>query len=219
MVLLFCLGLPGLLRAGGQTSGSLTLSSTYLWRGLDANHRNPSLYGEVYYHGSSGFHIGATAAHVDFQGGPTTDPRMEFQIDAGYSWERHGIHWKAGIFTIQYPRATSLSFEEPYLSLEKGHGRLVFAYAPHFFGSDSASVFEKAGYNLPLGHRYAFDLEFGHMDFSDPVAAGLADYNYLQGALEKDLGEYSARLVYSHTEPGSVGFPVARWVVSLSHSF
>lgn len=208
----------------GRTEGHLTLGSSYVWRGLDASAGEPVVAGQLVRHLPHGVFLAVSGSTVDFQGGPGADPRFECLLDLGITRTRGESRWTLALETGRYPNATALDFDEAHLSWERSGTRLLLAWSPHYFGGESASTFGSLRQRFHLGPFLGSDatvleIEYGYSRFTDPAAAGLADYGFLLGALERPLGDWTARLQYTHTEPGAVGFPVARWAFSLSHPY
>jgi uncharacterized protein (TIGR02001 family) len=176
----------------------------------------------VYARHDSGAYLGLVMTGVEFRGPPGADPQLELQADLGFRRDLgRGLTLEVGVLDSHYPDASGpLDFEEPYFRLSRGRGTIGLNYAPNYFGGESRSFHTWGTYAVPLSGRLALDLTAADFRFSnEPNAGGLKDYWYWVTGLRADLDGATLQVMYTDTQPNSVGFRRSSWTFLLSTSF
>ena len=93
--------------AASPFSGSFTLATDYVFRGISQTQGDPAVQGNIEYtraFGESGLsaYAGAFGSNVDFAG---TDARIELDWYGGLRGSTSGIKWDAGVVYYSYPGA------------------------------------------------------------------------------------------------------------------
>jgi uncharacterized protein (TIGR02001 family) len=76
--------LPALPAAAGDVSGSLAVTTDYLYRGLSQTAGRPAAQAGVQFQSTAGWSVGAWSSSVDFQNGEGV--AYELDLHGGYSW-------------------------------------------------------------------------------------------------------------------------------------
>lgn len=84
VAMLGCL-LPALPAAAGDVSGSVAITTDYIYRGISQTDGQPAAQAGAQFHSSAGWNAGMWASSVDFQNG--ADLAYELDLQAGYSWQ------------------------------------------------------------------------------------------------------------------------------------
>jgi len=104
-----------------ELSGTYTITSDYIWRGISQTNEDPAfqLGVEKEY---NGFYGGLWASGVDIG----IDTNVEVDLYGGYAGSFKGISYDIGYMTYNYDGGANLDFEERYISL--GYGPLTIGH-------------------------------------------------------------------------------------------
>ncbi|MDH5823293.1 TorF family putative porin [Luteimonas sp. RD2P54] len=131
----------GLLAAGGahaEVSGSVTLTSDYLFRGLSQTNEEPALQGGIDYTHQSGFYAGAWGSSISWlsDADPDVSSQVEVDLYLGYGGEfgDSGLGYDAGAIYYWYPGDYPPGFTDPdttevYFGLGYGMFAAKYSYA------------------------------------------------------------------------------------------
>lgn len=161
-------------------SGTATLTSDYVYRGITQNDEDftPQLGVDLTH--DSGVYVGLWTSTVDFNDGD----QAEFELDTyvGYSHESGPWSWDVRYTYFFYPGAapsfnynygefsTELAYDFEVLSL----GGLL-AYSPNFTADSGDAEYVQAKLDVPLPYDFALHSYVGKQFVDDNVAYGFPD--------------------------------------------
>ena len=207
--------------AWGQTSGSVSVVSNYLFRGVSLSEGNPVPQVNLGYDSPAGWYAGAFATRIELAGSPSTAQMVGY---TGYThrWE-NGLSWEAGVTDTFYLQDAEDNYAEVFAGLASEHfsGRVYFA--PNYLGQDihtvysefnaTYSLFEQVSFLAHVGYFYVPPVNYApvatHADTRMGVSAGLGDWNFQLAwvTVERSRAIYP---FYPNTHTG---------VASISYSF
>jgi len=221
MSLLLTLTLLALPAAGqtrlGETglslSGSTTLLSDYLFRGISQTRSRPALQGVAELsHPGSGLYVAAFVSNARF---PGYDATAEIDLYGGLRFELAGFDLDLSGIWYHYPGFSRrggqprLDYAEAVLHVTRPVGPVslngALAVSPNFFGSSGAGVYLEAGADwdtglagLTLGARYGQQWIARNANFGAP------DYGWWSLTASRDIilpryGTIAATLGYYRT--------------------
>lgn len=150
-------------RAAAAVSGTLALTSDYLFRGLSQTNQKPALQGGVEYAHDSGFYAGLWGSNVSWLSdlsSTATPVSSSVELDFYAGWRGGGdtVKFDAGVYSYYYPGDYPHGFVRPYTTeayfgLSAGPATLKYYHAlSNLFGfADS----DGSGY-LDLSVNYEF---------------------------------------------------------------
>jgi uncharacterized protein (TIGR02001 family) len=124
--------------ARAEVSGSLTLTSDYLFRGISQSGEEPALQGGVEYASDAGFYAGAWGSSISWLSDADPDVSSQVEIDGylGYrgSFGDTGLGYDIGALYYWYPGDYPAGFTDPdttevYLGLGYGLFSAKYSYA------------------------------------------------------------------------------------------
>ncbi len=132
--------------ASAQVSGSVSLLSNYIYRGVSLSDGNPEAQLNLNADFDSGWFAGAFATPVDL-------PSTHGQAIAYGGYARQltsDVSWEAGLSETAYTGGGSRNYAEMFvgLSSERLNGRLY--YSPDYLGQSVHSLYGELNFNLPL---------------------------------------------------------------------
>ncbi|HEX7339807.1 MAG TPA: TorF family putative porin [Rhodanobacteraceae bacterium] len=220
-------------------SGSVTVVSDYLFRGLSQTDSQPALQVGIGYTAPQGFHASAWSSNVSWlsDGSTAAAPisnSLEFDADVGWlTTFSHGMSLNAGLHGYDYPGRyphgfTSPNTAEAYVGLGFAGLSLTYSHAlTNLFGFDHSrnSRYLDLSWSRVITPGWTLSAHAGHQVVTH---ASHADYNDWNLALAHDfssgcavaLGYYDTnakRAVYSNARGRYLGRATA--VLSLSKSF
>lgn len=135
---LFALGLLAAGHARAEVSGSVTLTSDYLFRGLTQTNEEPALQGGIDYTHDSGFYAGAWGSSISWlsDSDPDVSSQVEIDLYLGYGGEfgDSGLGYDVGAIYYWYPGDYPPGFTDPdttelYFGLSYGIFGTKYSYA------------------------------------------------------------------------------------------
>jgi uncharacterized protein (TIGR02001 family) len=218
ILLLFACG-----AAWGQTSGSVSVVSNYLFRGISLSEGNPVPQVNLSYDSPAGWYAGGFASRIALEGNPGTAQLVGY---AGYSrrW-LNGLSWETGATATQYLQNTAEDYMEVFAGLGSEHfsGR-VYA-SPNYLGQNVRSLYAELNADYPFLERFHLLAHVGYLrvppvsfatvstrfDSRVGISAGLRDWNFQLSwvAIERSSATYP---YYTAPNPHAA-------VLSVSYSF
>jgi len=172
-----------------STSGSVALSSEYVWRGVTQSDSEPAISGSFDLGHTSGFYAGVWASSIDFDG--ASDASTEIDYYAGFSSDigDSGFSYDVGALYYDYPGASDedLDFTEVYGFLSYSFLTAGVAYT---IDADFDDLEDSLYYSLDAGY------DVGQVNLS----AGVGYYDYDSG------DDYTNYYVAAATELAGFGF-------------
>jgi uncharacterized protein (TIGR02001 family) len=168
-----------------STSGSVALSSDYMWRGSSQTDNEPAISGSLDYGHASGIYAGVWASNVDFAVG-TDAAHLEADIYAGFSSEfgDTGIAYDLGAMRYIYPGTDGADWNEYYAALSYSLFSLKVSHTEDFGGSDEQATHYLLGFNYDLPYDVALHANYAFYDFDDIDAVFGTTPNNLDNPLQ-----------------------------------
>ena len=145
--------------ASAQVSGSVSLVSDYIYRGISLSNGNPEAQLNLNADFDSGWYAGLFASPIDL-------PSTHGQAIAygGYAHQLNSdLNWEAGVSETIYTGGSDQNYAELFvgLSSDRLNGRL--SYAPNYLGLSVHSLYGELNYNLPLTEKLRFTAHAGYL--------------------------------------------------------
>lgn len=227
-----CLLGTGLLSAGAANaaglSGSLTLTSDYVFRGYTQTNKKPALQGGIEFEAESGFYAGAWGSSISWLSDADPDVSSQLELD-GYIGYRNQlsdtISFDVGALYYGYPGSYPSGFNdadtvELYAGLSAGIFSVKYSYAvTDLFGivdSDGSSYLE-TGIDYGFADTWSLGLHAGKQFIAGHDASGASHDDILDWsasintALPKD---FDIGLTYTDVDGGD-----SRLFIALTKSF
>lgn len=168
--------------SAGTFSGSVALTSDYLFRGISQTNNDPALQGGVTWTSTAGFYAGAWASTVDFVPGDKAD--AEVDLTAGYAGSAGDFTYDVGVILYAYPGArsgTKYDYWEGAIKLGRTFGDVGWSvaayYSPENFGGTDEAGYFTTGFKVPFGEGFTFDANIGRAEISDRFGEDYTDWN------------------------------------------
>jgi uncharacterized protein (TIGR02001 family) len=200
----------GTARAEGAFSGSVTLTSDYVFRGISQSDGAAAIQGSLDY--SNGiFYAGLWGSSVNFGAvGPTDLASMELDAYVGVKPTTGPVNWDLGVIGYFYPNSTDLVGEFDYYE-----GKVAASISPADGFTLGAAVFYSPDFFAETGDAYYVELN-GSYAFSDAFSVSAAygnqdvdligDYDTWSVGAKYAYAGFTFGLTYSDSEAFDEGF-------------
>lgn len=199
-------------RAAAATSGTLALTSDYLFRGISQTNQEPALQGGIEYAHDGGFYVGAWGSNVSWlsdYSSAATPISSSIELDVYAGWRGNlgeSLKLDAGVYSYYYPGDYPHGFVRPYttevyVGLSLGPAALKYYHsASNLFGfADSdGSGYLDASVNYEFSPGWLLNAHAGRQRVKGNSAASYTDWklgltrNFAQG--------WSLALAYADTD-------------------
>jgi uncharacterized protein (TIGR02001 family) len=192
---------------GGLTvSGSLTLATDYLFRGVSQTQTGPAIQGTIDIEHSSGLYIGGFASNVDFAA--PADANIELDGLIGFRFRLADIKFDIGAIYYAYPGASDQPYTLNYLEFalkaayEIGPATLLggIYVSPDFQLESGLGIYSEAGIDLKLPFEFTLSGRLGYQSIDDNTRFGLPDYWNWSLAVSRDLLGFTFAVGYYDTD-------------------
>lgn len=174
----------------GALSGSLTVTSDYLFRGISQTDHRPAAQLGLEYDGTSGWYLGGWASNVSWlsDGSTPTQPvSNSLEVDAYAGWRGQfnaDWRWDAGLYLYAYPG----SYPHGYISPQTLEGyawlgwkTLTLKYSRSFsnlFGvpGSHGSDYLELSWHQPLAPDWTLEAHVGRQQVARHAAASYDDW-------------------------------------------
>ncbi|MBF0401206.1 MAG: hypothetical protein HQL90_10610 [Magnetococcales bacterium] len=217
--------------AGLTFSGSLTLTTDYVSRGLTTSDKQPAVQGAVNANHVSGFYGSLWASNIDLNDGEGTAVEVDLTGGFAKAWE-NGFDLDLGLIQYLYPSSPSrldYNYREYFIGggykLDKASLKIKHYYSDDAsgVGDNSASYLDaQVAYELP--RNFTLKGHFGHA-YGDAIKAlgtkSIDDYSI---GVATEVAGFGAELtLVGMDKDGRIANPVThangRLVLALSKSF
>ncbi|MCQ4167076.1 TorF family putative porin [Tahibacter harae] len=199
-------------RAAAATSGTLALTSDYLFRGISQTNQKPALQGGIEYAHDSGFYLGAWGSNISWlsdysSAAAPISSSLELDVYAGWRGNLgESLKLDAGIYSYYYPGDYPHGFVRPYttevyVGLALGPAALKYYHsAGNLFGfADSdGSGYLDASVNYEFSPGWLLNAHAGRQRVKGNSAASYTDWK-LGLTRNFDRG-WSLALAYADTD-------------------
>ena len=212
-----------------EFSGSVSLATDYMFRGVSQTLSGPALQGELNFSHGSGVYGFVWGSNVDFTDDPTQadGAAFEFNYGAGVSFPlMANLELDIGASVYVYPNLNP-SFDYDYVewhsrvSLDQKYSATL-TYTNNVFGTGFVGkALELETRLATLFEHLSLDLLVGHVDLTDGHDM---TYQYGEVGLSRRKGNTLVDLAYCFTRGANDQMFVSsttsdRWVLSLSYQF
>ena len=195
--------ITGAAHAEGQFSGTVTLTTDYVFRGVTQTLNNPAIQGSIDYTNSA-FYAGVWASNVDFG----VDETIEIDLYAGFRPSLGPVSFDFGVIGYFYPGSTDTVGEYDYV---EGKAAASFApvegltlgaalyYSPEFFAETGDALYAEVNGAYAITDLISVSGAYGAQD----IDAGV-DYDTwnLGASLSKHGFKFDLR--YHETDIGGL---------------
>jgi uncharacterized protein (TIGR02001 family) len=172
------------------SSGTLALTSDYVFRGISQTGQEPALQGGVEFVHASGFYAGAWGSNVGWLSDLSTDEArisssVEVDVYGGYRGKfGERVTFDTGLYTYYYPGDYPHGFVRPYTT-EAFFGIGVGVFALKYwhsltnlygFADSHGSGYLDAAVNVPFATTWVFNAHAGHQRVRGISAASYTDW-------------------------------------------
>lgn len=151
--------------SGFETSGSVSIGTDYVFRGISQTLEDPTIQGSVDI-GINGFYAGAWASNLNF--GDGDEAHIELDLYAGYGNEIEKFSYDVGVIWYLYPGADN-DLEYDFFELQGNVGYDLgpvgvsagVNFSPEFFGKVGNATYLSGGVSWPVHDRVSIDGHIG----------------------------------------------------------
>ncbi len=157
--------------AHAEVTGTVTVVSDYVFRGITQSAEDPALQGSIDWAHDSGLYVGAWASCcLDFGDGAATD--NEIDVYAGWSGGAEGgFGYDVGFVYYYYePDDDDIEYYEIYFGGSYGAFDAKFWYADDYVNSGESSMYIEGNVTYPLPHDFTLLAHVGY-NFGDAFEA------------------------------------------------
>ena len=227
VLLLAMLAAMGMARVeAGEVSGSVTLTSDYLFRGITQTNEEPALQGGIEYAVDGGFYAGAWGSSISWLSDSDPDISSQVELD-GYLGYRggfgdSGVGYDVGAIYYWYPGDYPSGFNsadttEVYFGLGWSFLSAKYSYAiTDLFGipdSDGSSAFD-LGASWEVAPSWTLDAAVGKQWVENLDGA---DYAYWKVGAGKSF-DSGFDIAVAYNDNDLIG-PDATWTFAITRSF
>ena len=144
----------GVAQAAVKTSGSVALTSDYLFRGISQSAENMAVQGSFTVTHDTGVYFTAWGSSISqeatLQG---TSSGLELDTLLGYAGSHGDVGYDVGVMRYNYPgadKATTSTYDEAYASATYKGAKLGVAYSPDYFAETGKFVYVSADYGMAV---------------------------------------------------------------------
>lgn len=179
--------------ADGTFSGSLGMSSDYIFRGIGQTDETPALQGQFDYTLANGLYLGLWGSNVDF--GTGGNASLEARPYIGYKFDNSGLSWDLGVIGHIYPGSNQgrdhYNYGEGKLGVSQMWRTVTMSatayYSPNFIRDSGGATYGTIAFETPVADSgFTFGASGGYQWVEDNAKFGLPDY-----------GDWSAKLSYA----------------------
>jgi len=192
----------------GEFSGTVTLASQYIFRGITQSNENPAIQGSLDWSHDSGVYLGIWGSNVDF--GDGDEASSEFDLYGGYNFTVNNIDFGLGGIWYEYPgadNALNYNYFEFTGSIGYDFGTLATTgsiyYSPDYYAGSDDSYYYNLAIDAPLSQMpggLTLSASLGFMDIDDEVAFGVPDYTDWSIGLGATVEGFDVSVTYSDTD-------------------
>ncbi len=186
-------------------SGTLTLATDYVFRGISQTNENPSVQGSFDYGHACGVYAGVWASNIDFA------DSIEIDWYVGFTNAIGELTYDLTAFFYSYPGADDNAAEMDYWEFHVGLFYeikmplaptigVAYDYSPDFFGEDDTAHHYSSSLDLTLPYDFGLGATVGYQDVTgDKTSPGGFDYAWWKISLSKELEGFELDLSYWDT--------------------
>lgn len=190
----------------GSVSGSLLLSSDYMFRGISNSNNRPQVRGDLTWLHETGVYAGVWASNTDF-GGPGNSMEIDPYIGFASSIGDTGLSYDVGYWSYNYPGSQSdFDYAEFYAIGTYTVGDFSVSpsvwFADNYFGEDFLDEVNGTAYDVTLAYElprgFSTSARVGEQTFGSGL--GELDYVYYDVGVSKTWGDFTFGLRWHDTD-------------------
>lgn len=213
------------------TSGSVALTSDYLFRGISQSAENMAVQGSFTASHDSGVYFTAWGSSISTEAtGVASSSGLEVDTVLGYGFESSGVAYDVGVMRYNYPGAdrkptTTMSYNEVYASAAYEGAKVGVAYSDDYFAETGKFFYVFADYGMDVAENVSASVHVGWNKFDEPgFLGGTSDayFDYKVGLSTelKGIGLEAAYIGSDSIAEATYGENAeGRFVVTASKSF
>lgn len=182
----------------GDFSGTVTIGTDYVFRGISQTDEGPTVQGSFDYAHDSGAYVGVWASNIDF------DSFIEVDYYVGFGGEVNGISYDIGFNYFNYPGASFQDFWEAYVNLSYDAGPLAVTvgtqYSPDYFAETGDGWYPNAAIEIPINDYISVDATVGYQTIENNLAWGTPDYADWSIGLNASVEGFDLSVRYHDTD-------------------
>lgn len=166
----------------GTITGSVALTSDYLFRGISQTQNDPAVQGSLTWNSGAGFYAGFWGTNVEFTPGDNAD--LELDLYAGYAGSVGVFSYDIGVIYYAYPgtrAGTDYGYVEGALKVGYALGPASWTagayYTPDNFAGTGDGVYLTTGLAVPFAERFKIDANIGRAEVNPAFGADYFDWN------------------------------------------
>lgn len=196
-------------KPSGEFSGTLTMASDYMLRGITQNNEHPALQGSFDYAHASGLYAGLWASNVDFKDGGVTS--LETDIYGGIKFPLSGFNIDLGgigyVYPGQHQNINHYDYIEGKAAANKSFGFADMTaqvnYSPNFFAGSGHATYINLNGTAPVAKSgFNFLGSAGHQWIQNNTRFGVPDYTDWSLGVGYSLHGFDLALKYIDTNLG-----------------
>lgn len=187
---------------GFEASGSVAITTDYIYRGISQAEQDPAIQGSVDI-GINGFYAGAWGSNVNFTDGD--EAHVEIDFYAGYARDVGNFSYDVGGIYYTYPGALG-ALDYDFFELQANGGydfgpvsvSAGLNWSPEFFGDSGDATYLQGGISFPaIEDRLTFDAHIGvqtlegagndYTDWSLGATLSAAGFDFTVAYIDTDL--------------------------------
>jgi uncharacterized protein (TIGR02001 family) len=160
------------------TSGSVALTSDYLFRGISQSAENMAVQGSFTVSHDSGMYFSAWGSSISTEAtGVASSSGLEVDTLLGYGFESAGVAYDVGVMRYNYPGAdrkptTTMSYNEVYASAAYEGAKVGVAYSDDYFAETGKFFYIYADYGMDVAENLSASVHVGWNKFDEPGFLG-----------------------------------------------
>ena len=195
--------------AGAATSGTLALTSDYLFRGLSQTDQEPALQGGIEYAHDSGLYAGVWGSNVSWlsdYSSASLPISNSLELDGYIGWRGNvseSLKLDGGVYTYYYPGDYPDGFVRPYTTevfLGASFGPVSLKYwhaVTNLFADSDGSGYLDANVNYEFSPGWVLNAHAGRQRVKRTSAASYSDWKL--GVTRNFDGGWSLAVAYADT--------------------
>jgi uncharacterized protein (TIGR02001 family) len=201
-----CLALFLLLSSSGfaaaQVSGSVSLVSDYVYRGVSLSNGNPEPQASLDYDSDSGWFGGLFASRIDLSA--TSGQAVAY---AGYAGRlTSDLSWEGGLSENAYLGNSGQDYTEAFLGLSSERVNARLYYSPDYLGQSLHSVYGEVNLNYPLSTAVRVIAHVGYLAVQQGAVAAPTNHGDVRLGLGTRLGDWNLQWALASLRQTSVDY-------------
>lgn len=161
-----------------DVSGSATLASNYIWRGVSQTDNAPAAQASMDLNSKMGVYLGFWGSNVNFSDSVADTATSELDLYVGYKNSFKHIDYDIGFLRYIYPRTTRIDWNEPYLKLGYKWFSIGIHYSPNYSMLNEHSFYYNVGAHYTFPTTKIKDLTVGASIGRSTISGTLSDLSY-----------------------------------------